>query len=203
MSDPWLIDTWHFCWPHPTIWTPPSPFTYLGLWRVWFSKSGCSLELPGAERTNETSDFLVWCAEVAICVCSSLLVVCVGLWLFAGGLWLFVLLPVLVTTLAPYTGCLPNQRSHFPWYFPIFNWFLPCFPWLNIGPEEIPHTALTSENLNTYHYANLFKQTLAYLSKKVCFNFIMKKENQHLIILQNKTTQLWKGLMMWKHSNFN
>ena len=85
----------------------------------------------------------------------------------------------------------------------IFPWFLPCFPWFNIGPEQIPHTTPISDNLNTYHYASLLKQTLAYLSKEVCFNFIMKKENQHLMKLQNKSTQFWKGLIMWKHFNFN
>ena len=52
-----------------------------------------------------------------------------------------------------------------------------------------------SDSLNTYHEVSLFKQTLAYLSKEVCFNFIMKKENQPLTILQNKSTQFWKGLI--------
>ena len=87
----------------------------------------------------------------------------------------------------------------FPWFFPDFY----CFPWFNIGPEQIPHTMPISDNLNTYHYASLFEQTLAYLSKELCFNFIMKKENQHVIILQNKSTQFWKGLIMWKHFNFS
>ena len=39
----------------------------------------------------------------------------------------------------------------------IFPWFLPCFPWFNIGPEQILHTTSISDNLNTYHYASLFK----------------------------------------------
>ena len=100
-------------------------------------------------------------------------------------------------------GVCQIREVTFPDISLIFPWFLPCFPWFNIGPEQIPHTTPISDNLNTYHYASLLKQTLAYLSKEVCFNFIMKKENQHLIILQNKSIQFWKGLIMWKHFNFS
>ena len=85
----------------------------------------------------------------------------------------------------------------------IFPWFLPCFPWFNIGPEQIPCTMAISDNLNTCHCVSLIKQTLAYLSREVRFNFIKKKENKYLTILQNKITQFRKGLIMWKHFNFS
>ena len=100
-------------------------------------------------------------------------------------------------------GVCQISKVIFPDISLIFPWFLPCFPWFYIGPEQIPHTTPISDNLNTYHYGSLFKQTLAYLSKEVCFNFIMKKENQHLTILQNKSTQFWKWLIMWKHFSFS
>ena len=78
-------------------------------------------------------------------------------------------------------GCLPNQGSHFPLQFPDLSL-------IYIGPEQIPHFTPISDNLNNCHYGSLFKQILAYLSK-LCFNYEIKKENQHLIILQNKSTQ--------------
>ena len=52
----------------------------------------------------------------------------------------------------------------------------------------MPHTMPNSDNLNTYHYVSLFKQTIAYLSKELCSNFIMKKEKQHYNTV-NKSTQ--------------
>ena len=56
------------------------------------------------------------------------------------------------------------------------------FPWFNIGHEQIPCTTHISDKINTYHYASPFKQTLPYLSKEVCYNFIRKKENQHSVL---------------------
>ena len=101
------------------------------------------------------------------------------------------------------SGCLPNQGSNIPWYFPDFSLISTVFPdSFSLGPEQIPHTTPISDDLNTYHYASLFKQTLAYLSKEVRFNFIKKKENQHLIILQNRSTQFRKGFIMWQNFSF-
>ena len=78
-------------------------------------------------------------------------------------------------------GCLLNQGSHFPLQF--LDLLL-----IYTGPEQITHFTPISDNLNNYHYGSLFKQILACFSK-VWFNFVVEKENQHLIILQNKGTQ--------------
>ena len=82
------------------------------------------------------------------------------------------------------TGCLPDQGSHFPWYFSDFS-LIQCRSWAN-----------------TMHYSYSILITMqAYLSKSYP---IWAKKCAVISWGRKKTsTQFWKGLIMWKYFSFS